>query len=70
MAYTQEKIHEIVANQRSFFRSGVTLDVKWRLQQLKKLKAAVIAHEEELERYRQQGNKTVCSNYDLSCKNR
>jgi len=37
---------------------------------VKKLKAAVIAHEEELERYRQQGNKTVCSNYDLSCKNR
>jgi len=39
-----------VANQRRFFRSGVTLDVKWRLQQLKKLKAAVVAHEEELEK--------------------
>ena len=38
MAYTQEKIQEIVANQRSFFRSGVTLDVKWRLQQLKNWK--------------------------------
>jgi len=50
MAYTQERILEIVANQRKFFRSGVTLDVKWRLQQLKKLKAAVIAHEEELEK--------------------
>ena len=50
MAYTQERIQEIVANQRKFFRSGVTLDVKWRLQQLKKLKAAVIAHEEELEK--------------------
>jgi aldehyde dehydrogenase (NAD+) len=50
MTYTQENIQEIVANQRRFFRSGVTLDVKWRLQQLKKLKAAVIAHEEELEK--------------------
>lgn len=48
MQYTHEKIQEIVANQRSFFRAGTTLDVKWRLQQLKKLKAAVIAHEEEL----------------------
>jgi aldehyde dehydrogenase (NAD+) len=50
MLYTQERIQEIVANQRRFFRSGVTLDVKWRLQQLKKLKAAVIAHEVELEK--------------------
>lgn len=50
MTYTQEKIQEIVANQRSYFRSGLTLDVKWRLQQLKKLKEAVIAHEEELEK--------------------
>ena len=50
MAYTPEKIREIVAKQRRFFRSGTTLDVGWRLQQLKKLKAAVISHEEELEK--------------------
>ena len=50
MAYTQERIQEIVANQRRFFRSGVTLDVRWRLQQLKKLRAAVIAYEEEIEK--------------------
>jgi len=49
MTYTPENIQDIVAKQRSFFRSGVTLDVNWRLQQLKKLKAAVIAHEDELE---------------------
>lgn len=49
MTYSQERIQEIVTNQRSFFQSGATLDVKWRLQQLKKLKEAVIAHEEELE---------------------
>ncbi len=50
MPYTLDKIQEMVAKQRSFFRSGVTLDVKWRLEQLKKLKAAVLAHEEELEK--------------------
>lgn len=50
MTYTHKIIQDIVVNQRSFFRSGVTFDVKWRLQQLKKLKAAVIAHEEELEK--------------------
>ena len=50
MTYTQERIQEIVANQRRFFRSGKTLDINWRLHQLKKLKAAVIAHEEELEK--------------------
>jgi len=50
MPYTEEKIREIVEKQRRFFRSGVTLDVDWRLKQLKKLKAAVLAREEELEK--------------------
>lgn len=49
MTYTLEKILAIVEKQRNFFRSGVTLDVKWRLQQLKKLKAAVLAYETEIE---------------------
>ncbi len=49
MSYTQEKIHEIVLAQRKFFRSGKTLDVKWRIEQLKKLKQAVLDHEELLE---------------------
>lgn len=48
MAFTEDRIREIVANQRNFFRSGATLDINWRLQQLKKLKAAVLAHEEAL----------------------
>ena len=47
--YTEEEIRDIVAAQRKYFRSGVTLPVKWRIQQLKKLKAAVLAHETELE---------------------
>ena len=46
--YSQETIHEIVKRQRSFFRSGVTLSVDWRIEQLKKLKRAVIAHKQML----------------------
>ena len=38
MPYTQETIHEIVEKQRRFFRTGATLDVNWRREQLKKLK--------------------------------
>ena len=44
-----EQITEIVEAQRKFFRTGATLPVKWRIQQLKKLKAAVIAHATEFE---------------------
>ena len=49
MIYKETDINEIVAAQRKFFRTGTTLPVKWRIQQLKKLKAAVIAHEAEME---------------------
>ena len=49
MSYTNEQIQEIVATQRKFFRTGATLPVKWRIEQLKKLKAAVIAHATEFE---------------------
>ena len=48
-AYTEEDISEIVAAQRKFFRTGTTLPVDWRLKQLKKLKAAVLAHAAEFE---------------------
>ena len=48
MSYTQESIHEAVSKQREFFRSGVTLDVKWRIEQLKKLKQAVLDNKEML----------------------
>ena len=48
MEWTQETIHETVEAQRRFFRSGATLDVGWRIEQLKKLKAAVQAREKEL----------------------
>ncbi len=49
MAYTESEIRDIVAAQRKYFRTGVTLPVKWRIQQLKKLKEAVIAYEAEFE---------------------
>ena len=50
MAWNQESIHEAVERQRAFFRTGKTLDVSWRVAQLKALKAALISHEEEIER--------------------
>ena len=50
MAYTETEIKDIVAAQRQFFRSGETLNVAWRIKQLKKLKAAVIAHEADFEK--------------------
>ena len=46
---TFEEIQGIVEAQRRFFRSGTTLPVKWRIQQLKKLKAGLIEHEEDFE---------------------
>ena len=46
--YSVESIRDIVAAQRRFFRTGETLPVCWRIKQLKRLKAAVIAHQDEL----------------------
>ena len=46
--YTETSIRDIVALQRRFFRTGTTLPVKWRIRQLKRLKEAVIEHQEEL----------------------
>ena len=45
MAYTQESIHEIVVNQRKFFRTGKTLNVAWRTEQLRRLRQAVLANQ-------------------------
>ena len=49
MPNTQGKIHAIVQAQRLFFRTGATLDVDWRMDQLKKLKQAVLDHQQMLE---------------------
>ena len=48
MGYDQDSVHEIVDKQRRFFRTGKTLDVSWRVDQLKKLKQAVIDNQEIL----------------------
>ena len=42
-------LQRIVSAQREFFLSGSTLPVKWRIDQLKKLKKAVIERETALE---------------------
>lgn len=49
MDWTQEAVHELVGRQRAFFRSGATLNVDWRLEQLKKLKNAVLANRKLLQ---------------------
>ncbi len=47
--WTQESLHELVLRQKAYFGSGETLPVAFRIEQLKKLKAAVVRYEEELE---------------------
>ncbi len=50
MAYTQQTVHAIVEQQRAYFRTGATLDVDFRIGQLKKLKQAVLDHRDMLEK--------------------
>lgn len=49
MTYTEDDIRQIVSKQRDYFRTGQTLDVKWRIEQLKRLRRAVLAYEQEFE---------------------
>ena len=49
MSYTQDTIHNIVLEQRQYFRTGETLDVSWRIKQLKRLKSAVISNQNMLQ---------------------
>ena len=49
MSYTEKDIKEIVETQRAYFRTGATLDVKWRIERLKQLRDAVLAYEEDFE---------------------
>ena len=48
MEYTKDAIHEIVLKQREFFSTNITLDIKFRKQQLKRLKQALIDNQELL----------------------
>ncbi|WP_035770892.1 aldehyde dehydrogenase family protein [Butyrivibrio sp. FCS006] len=47
--YNEDTIREIVDKQREFFYSGKTLDVEFRLRQLRRLKAAIIKNQQVLE---------------------
>ena len=47
--YTEDTIREIVDKQREFFYSGKTLDVEFRLRQLRRLKVAIIKNQQVLE---------------------
>ena len=44
----KQDIETILASQRKFFATGKTLPVSWRLEQLKKLRASMLRHEEDL----------------------
>lgn len=46
--WDQNTVHELVEKQRRFFRTDRTLDVKWRKEQLIRLKIAVQTHEKEI----------------------
>lgn len=48
MAFTEERIQEIVKNQREYFLTNETLDVEWRIRQLKRLKVAIEINEKKL----------------------
>lgn len=43
--WDQALVHRVVENQKSFFAKGMTLDVSWRIEQLKKLRRAIRDHE-------------------------
>jgi aldehyde dehydrogenase (NAD+) len=44
----KEEIGPILEDQRKFFATGKTLDIAYRLQNLKKLRSLILSHEEEL----------------------
>ena len=44
----KQDIETMLASQRKFFATGKTLPVSWRLEQLKKLRASMLRHEEDL----------------------
>ena len=48
MSYTPESIHAIVEYQRNYFMSGETLDVNFRIEQLKKLRRMVMDHQDAM----------------------
>ncbi len=48
MSYTKEEIHQIVLNQKEYFLKGETLPIRFRKQQLKRLKEAILRNEKKI----------------------
>lgn len=48
MGYTKEDIHNLVEKQRQFFNTGITLDIKYRKEQLKRLKKMLKDNQEKI----------------------
>ena len=48
MAYTKEDIHNIVLKQREYFLTNETLDIKFRKEQLKTLRRAILENQDQL----------------------
>ena len=46
--YSEQEIQDLVADQRAYFKTNATLPVEFRLEQLKKFRDLIKAHEEEL----------------------
>ena len=46
----KERIEEIIASQRQFFRSHATLSIDYRLEALRRLRGAILEFEEPLTR--------------------
>ena len=46
--WTKEAIHDLVTRQKRYFRSNYTLDIDWRIHQLKRLKTAINLYEDDL----------------------
>ena len=48
MSFTKEEIHNIVLKQREYFLTNATLSVKFRIEQLKTLKRAILENQDQL----------------------
>ena len=46
--WDQNMVHQIVQDQKDFFATGTTLDVDWRIRQLKALRESVKSHEAQM----------------------
>ena len=46
--WTKESVHDAVEAQKKYFASGVTLDVNFRIAQLRRLKESVLAHQAQM----------------------